>query len=635
MSVATSVISSTDLELFKTLANPFKVDLQSASTSKVQGPIDLPPTTINGGRESPEVDRASRSRSPSRHSRPVSPPSSTSSARRPRGSFPRRPRHRGDPDRPSYRGADDHSRSARGNRRERKGSPGGDRPASRGHDGYDDYDYNRAQAFHGPSSSSSPQPRYRDPAPPPLTFFEPSSFDETNQVGSGPSFNPFEALRSRPPSTSPPRPTPSRDTPAPRPAPATSLFDRETQRFLARDDQSSPRHTHQAPSSRRVTPPIPLFRDDPSSPFQASFPRRSHSPSRHSTSRHSPSRHSTSRHSPSRHSTSRSHPRHSQSKSHPHRPSSRQRRSPSRVSREDEATQQEKRRYLLELEKLKLQGLKLTRDYSLSDPLADIRFEHDTHRANYDVVDSVNFMKDILGVSFTVIETLNQRFGPILQLRGWAAYMQKNMGRFDRLLERAYHRFWRHGQPSPFMEFGWLVFGSMIMWHLQNKYLGGLPVGDMMGMMGGSSGSSGGGGASASGANIAAAAPGFSLGNILRMFTGGGTANRPPPPSQAPPAGRPPSIIPPLPSQVPATGPLSSSTLPTTARPVPPSGTAPTLPLVTNPAAAASTAPPRAAVLPARRLLRRPSAHLQAADRPPLSPISEARDDQGLPPPSG
>jgi hypothetical protein len=147
-------------------------------------------------------------------------------------------------------------------------------------------------------------------------------------------------------------------------------------------------------------------------------------------------------------------------------------------------------------------------------------------------------MKEILSYIFTALEALNNRIGPILQLNGWSNYMKNNMSRFDRVLERFYHRYWRHGQPSPFMEFGGIVFGSMIMWHLQNKYLGGINVtemvnnfsrggggnnssgGDSRGGGGGGNNSSGGGG---SGNNSGGG--GFmsgGLGNILRLFTGGG-----------------------------------------------------------------------------------------------------------------
>jgi hypothetical protein len=472
----------------------------------------------------------------------------------------------------------------------------------------------------------------------------------------------------------------------------SSIFDRETQKYLHEespqqrtgfklpygdrgpDMQIAPVH-----SRSRLFSPNPLDQPNLLDPVIGNEREKNRkSPSRHShnsrSHRNHHRRHSRSRHSRSRHSRSRrSKNRHSRSRS---------------SNEDDEITRQEKRKYLLDLEKLRLQGVRLTKDYSMNDPIADIRFEYDSHRSNYDVVDSINFMKDILGFSFTLVESLNQRFGPFLQLNGWSAYMKKNMNRFDRLLERAYHRFWRQGQPSPFMEFGMLVFGSMIMWHLQNKYLNGLPVGEMLGVMGG--------GqtpqtpqqplAAASGNSNNANAGGFSLGNIMRMFTGG-TANRPSPP-QASASSAPPTIIPPVPSGPLLSGqtrPLSSQSSQQQQRQeqqrqqqqrqeqrqqqqqqsatggvpvsgnnnningtqrtaVPPSGTAPTLPGlaatlppmnvrgITSPPSNSNAIP---STQPVRRMLRRPSAHLRDSNVPPrpLSPISESTHEHEIPSP--
>jgi len=288
---------------------------------------------------------------------------------------------------------------------------------------------------------------------------------------------------------------------------------------------------------------------------------------------------------------------------------------------------QEKRKYLLDLEKLKLQGVRLTKDYTMSDSLADIRFEYESHRSNYDVVDSVNFMKDILGFSFTLIEALNHRFGPILQLRGWSAYMKNHMGRFDRLLERAYHRFWRQGQPSPFMEFGFLVFGSMIMWHLQNKYMNGLPVTEMLGVMGDGSAPTAARPAARPPAPNSNAPEGGAgsqvVGNIMRFLTGG-NANRPLP-AHATQSQPQPTIIPGAAPPQPTVAHIPTMAhIPTTSAPVPPSGRAATLP----PLNVRGMPPPR-------RTLRRPSHHLRDdnAARPPLSPVQESAQEHTIPEP--
>jgi hypothetical protein len=370
-----------------------------------------------------------------------------------------------------------------------------------------------------------------------------------------------------------------------------------------------------------------------------------------------------------------------------------------------EIEQQEKRKYLLEFEKLKLKGISLTRPYTMSDSLADIKFEYDSHRSNFDVVDTVNFMKDILGAAFTFIEAANQRLGPLLQLKGWSTYMKQNIDRFDRLLERVYHRYWRHGQPSPGWEFGWLVFGSMLIWHVQTAYLGGLPVGEMLGLMGSGTaapnrtsqqqqqpnneGIAQNTGGSSSGGNNGGI--GSTLGNILRMFTGGGNANRPAAAQATQPqfGQRPPIIIPPVPGSAQPQQQQESNSRSQSSRPVASGMKTSTSSMtdnqlnsdktsetkksesVSNSAPTSNALPPSNTIPPSqtmlqgrslpatstvatlpiakiqnisqnqenrnesaqRRMLRRPSTYLSAANTSPLFPISESSNENSIPSP--
>ena len=657
MSVITSVISATDLELFKNLANPVKVDIrQNPQTNRNTKP-DIPPTTINGGddgennsgggrgdggrennsgggrgdggRENNSGGDHSRggrennsgrgrgdgggghsrghghhsrspSRSYSRHSNhprrssamsmPVSPPASSHGSERmsPRGDgTPSRRPPRRSSDKISAGTRNSHSRS-RSNANRHRRHDRSSMPDENSDDRRTDYPdiTQRAIPDHNPFQSSF--------------------------------LSPFPTQGSR---RSPGRPSPNRGESDRR----SSLFDQETQRYLR---GSSPDVRVKLPfHDRGPTMSIPTTAAHPR--FFSPNPLNNPNLLDPVISPRRPSRN---------HSRSKRHSRH------------RHRRSNSRHSnhRDDEISGQEKRKYLLDLEKLKLQGIKLTKDYTMNDSLADIRFEYDSHRSNYDVVDSINYMKDILGFSFTLIESLNQRFGPILQLRGWSTYMKTNMGRFDRLLERAYHRFWRQGQPSPFMEFGFLVFGTMIMWHLQNKYLHGLPVSEMLGVMGGGGGGNTGGthpgtmpnlqtgvAANNGGSGIPNTGGGFSLGNIMRMFTGG-NANRPSPPQTNPTQQHTmPAIVPPIPNPPASDAQRAQvSQIPTASAPVPPSGFAATLPPM-NVRGIPSHQNQSQSNPPQRRMLRRPSAHLRDDNpsRSPLSPVQESTHESDIPAP--
>lgn len=655
MSVANSVISATDLELFKNLANPAKVDIrQNLQNTQLTKP-DIPPSTIDG-KDDPS-DHGHRSRSNSRHSSQRQSRSPKQSPKRSDGGSPQR----------TTRRDSSHSYGA-------SSVPVSPPPSSDGSSRRSESP-RRKRNSREPLRSSLKQPSFhqrsprRSPSPP-------------QERSSNNDFNPFRPSTSTIPAfysnTQHRRPTTTT---------TTSIFDRETQKYLREDSPRRPGfklpYGDRGPdmkippvSSRsRLFSPNPLDRPNLLDSVMSPSRNKDRSKDQSRDKDRSRDKHSRSRDRHRHH--SRSHRRRHHSRSHSQ-------------NEDDELTRQEKRKYLLDLEKLRLQGVRLTKDYSMNDSIVDIRFEYDSHRSNYDIVDSINFMKDILGFSFTLVESLNQRLGPFLQLNGWSSYMKKNMTRFDRLLERAYHRFWRQGQPSPFMEFGMLVFGSMIMWHLQNKYLNGLPVGEMLGVMGSGGSNSNMMGSmmgnmmgnntnsnSAGDRNQASDAGGgtgggngFSLGNILRMFTGG-NANRPSP-VQAMPSANPsmPAIIPPVPSinnggnvntrpvstsrpnltvasstnaSVPVNN-TSNASNTNTRTAVPPSGTAPNLPGLTATLPPMNvrgiTSPPSnlntvaSSQPPVRRMLRRPSAQLRDSTAPrPLSPVSETTQENDIPSP--
>jgi hypothetical protein len=133
----------------------------------------------------------------------------------------------------------------------------------------------------------------------------------------------------------------------------------------------------------------------------------------------------------------------------------------------------EKQGYLLELVKFEQQGIALTRRYTMTDSLEEIQFEYDRIRTHLDTVNAVSFMRDTMLLGFQGIELANGKWGPILELNGWAKKAGKDRKRYDHVIERLYKKHWRRGNMSPEMEFGWLIGSSMVMHHVEQKWGGG------------------------------------------------------------------------------------------------------------------------------------------------------------------
>ena len=179
---------------------------------------------------------------------------------------------------------------------------------------------------------------------------------------------------------------------------------------------------------------------------------------------------SSSRHS-SRHSS-----RVSKRKLDPAPPSPKRYRPSSAGSARSTNTEAKKLGLLMELKKMRMQGVHLTREYSTADSLEDIEFEFSRQKMNMDTVNSVALMRDTMRLIITGIELGNNRMGPFLNLDGWSGTVTADMTRYDHCLERIYKMYFRRGSINPIMELGFLLIGSMFMHHVKAKFTGPPPV---------------------------------------------------------------------------------------------------------------------------------------------------------------
>ena len=130
---------------------------------------------------------------------------------------------------------------------------------------------------------------------------------------------------------------------------------------------------------------------------------------------------------------------------------------------------QERQALLHELRRLEASGTRLTKNFGMGDSAAAMEFEIERHRIATDTTSSVQFMTDAIRLGLNGIELVNNNFGPFLNLDGWSGELTRDMSRFQPPLQRIYKRMFRRGAPSPFIELGFLIFGSMFTHHLQNK----------------------------------------------------------------------------------------------------------------------------------------------------------------------
>ena len=164
---------------------------------------------------------------------------------------------------------------------------------------------------------------------------------------------------------------------------------------------------------------------------------------------------------------------------------------------EDSMNTLEKQQVLMDMERLKLQGITLSKKWTLNDRLDDMQFEVKRHMLHIDEMNNINMMRDGMRLLCSGFEMVNTKFG-FLELEGWAGEVCSDMEKYDNALGRIYRKYWKRGtQNSPEMEIALGLIGSMGMYHfkkkMQNKMFGkkqsgmpgGFPFPGMAGLGGG------------------------------------------------------------------------------------------------------------------------------------------------------
>jgi hypothetical protein len=135
----------------------------------------------------------------------------------------------------------------------------------------------------------------------------------------------------------------------------------------------------------------------------------------------------------------------------------------------DDAELLEKQSLLLDLQRLKMQGIALSKEWTLADRVEDLTFECRRHTLHLDEMSNVGMMKDGLRIVCTGIEMLNNRVG-LLDLDGWSTEVCRDLDKHNTNLCKIYRKYWRRTQSSsPELDIATSMLASMGMYHFKKK----------------------------------------------------------------------------------------------------------------------------------------------------------------------
>ena len=129
---------------------------------------------------------------------------------------------------------------------------------------------------------------------------------------------------------------------------------------------------------------------------------------------------------------------------------------------------------LLELERLRGMGCKLTREYTMHDPLEEMEYEARRHVLMMEEQNNVNMMKDGLRLFVSGCEMANSKFGPFLNLDGFSQSVSSELtaGKYNMTLSRLHRKYFKTPvQSAPEVELAMGLLGAAAMHHFQKSYL--------------------------------------------------------------------------------------------------------------------------------------------------------------------
>lgn len=129
---------------------------------------------------------------------------------------------------------------------------------------------------------------------------------------------------------------------------------------------------------------------------------------------------------------------------------------------------------LLELDRLKAMGCKLTREYTMDDSLEEMEYEAKRHVLQLEEQNNVNTLKDGLRLFVSGCEFANSKFGPFLNLDGFSQSVSNDLngGKYNLTLSKLHRKYFKNpGQSSPEMELAFSLLGAAAFHHFQRSYM--------------------------------------------------------------------------------------------------------------------------------------------------------------------
>lgn len=142
-------------------------------------------------------------------------------------------------------------------------------------------------------------------------------------------------------------------------------------------------------------------------------------------------------------------------------------------------TKYEKQQILLKLLALEKKGVSLSKKYSMSSKLSDLKFELELHKNSSETEASVKFQQKVLMAAVTGLEFANKKFDPIgAKLDGWSESVMENLDDYESIFLKLHEKYKNRAELPPELQLLVTLVGSAFMFHVtKTLFSSALPTG--------------------------------------------------------------------------------------------------------------------------------------------------------------
>ena len=138
-----------------------------------------------------------------------------------------------------------------------------------------------------------------------------------------------------------------------------------------------------------------------------------------------------------------------------------------RLPKTDAEIQKEKQDLLFKLNRLQERGMPISRKYTMSSPIEDIRSEFLSLKSQRDIQNSVKFQRKMMMAVVTGVEFMNTKFDPFdIKLDGWSESIHENINDYDEIFEELHEKHKEKAKMAPETKLFFSLAGSAFMFHL-------------------------------------------------------------------------------------------------------------------------------------------------------------------------